>query len=256
MIMLEIRQLPVMKDNYVYLLHDPETGATAVVDPAEAEPVLKALDEKGWTLTHILNTHTHWDHVGGNLELKQRTGCRVFGAAQDRDGIPGLDVGLAEGDAVELGRTHAQVLAVPGHTQGHLAYWFRDEQALFCGDTLFAMGCGRLLGGTAEQLWRSLDRIRGLPAATRIYCAHEYTQANGRFALTVEPGNPALVERMRRVDEWRREGRPTVPSTLEEERATNPFLRPESVEIQRTLGLEGAEPLRVFAETRRRKDIW
>lgn len=254
--MLEIRQIPVMKDNYVYLLHEPETGATAVVDPAEAEPVLEALDEKGWTLTHILNTHPHWDHVGGNLALKQRTGCRVFGAGQDRDSIPGLDVGLAEGDAVELGRTQALVLAVPGHTQGHLAYWFRDEQALFCGDTLFAMGCGRLLGGTAEQLWRSLDRIRGLPAATRIYCAHEYTQANGRFALTVEPGNPALVERMRRVDELRREGRPTVPSTLEEERATNPFLRPESVEIQRTLGLEGVEPLRVFAETRRRKDTW
>jgi hydroxyacylglutathione hydrolase len=254
--MLEIRQIPVMKDNYVYLLHEPETGATAAVDPAEAEPVLEALDEKGWTLTHILNTHPHWDHVGGNLVLKQRTGCRVFGAAQDWDSIPGLDVGVTEGDAVELGRTQALVLAVPGHTQGHLAYWFRDEQALFCGDTLFAMGCGRLLGGTAEQMWRSLDRIRGLSAATRIYCAHEYTQANGRFALTVEPGNPALVERMRRVDERRREGRPTVPSTLEEERATNPFLRPESVEIQRTLGLEGAEPLRVFAETRRRKDTW
>jgi hydroxyacylglutathione hydrolase len=254
--MLDIHQILVMKDNYIYLLHDPETQATAVVDPAEAEPVLEALDEKGWHLTHILNTHHHWDHVDGNLALKQLTGCRVFGAESDRGRIPGLDVGLKEGDAVELGRIRAHVLAVPGHTEGHLAYWFREDNALFCGDTLFAMGCGRLLGGTADQMWHSLERIRALPAETLIYCAHEYTEANGRFALTVEPGNPALAGRMERVRQRRREGRPTVPSTLEEERATNPFLRPESLEIQRTLGLQGAEPVAVFAGTRRRKDAF
>ncbi len=254
--MLEIHQILVMKDNYVYLLHEPESQATAVVDPAEAEPVLEALDRKGWKLSHILNTHHHWDHVGGNLALKQHTGCRVFGAERDRENLPGLDRGLAEGDTAELGRVRAEVLAVPGHTQGHIAYWFREERALFCGDTLFAMGCGRLLGGTAEQMWSSLGRIRELPDDTRVYCAHEYTEANGRFALTVEPGNSALAARLARVRELRRAGTPTVPSLMAEERATNPFLRPESPEIQETLGLLGAEPARVFAETRRRKDAF
>jgi hydroxyacylglutathione hydrolase len=254
--MLEIHQIPVLKDNYVYLIHEPEMKATAVVDPAEAEPVLAALDEKGWTLTHVLNTHHHWDHVGANLALKQKTACQVFGAERDRDNIPGLDVGLREGDGVDLGRARAQVLEVPGHTRGHIAFWFRGDRALFCGDTLFAMGCGRLLGGTAEQMWNSLDRIRALPGDTRIYCAHEYTQANGRFALTVEPGNPVLAERVERVNEARRQGRATVPSILAEELATNPFLRPESLEIQRTVGLEGAGPLQVFAEVRRRKDAF
>lgn len=254
--MLIIHQIPVLRDNYVYLLHDPETRATAAVDPAEAEPVLEALDAKGWTLTHILNTHPHGDHVGGNLALKRRTGCRVFGAESDRDRIPGLDQGLKEGDTVTLGGLRAEVLAVPGHTPGHIAFWFRDEAALFCGDTLFALGCGRLLGGTAEQLWHSLDRIRALPAETRIYCAHEYTQNNGRFALTVDPGNPALVARMAAVDEARRQGEPTVPSSLEEELATNPFLRPESPEIQSSVGLEGADPLTVFAAVRRCKDVF
>lgn len=254
--MLDILQIPVMKDNYIYLIHESGSGATAAVDPAQAEPVLEALDRTGWQLTHILNTHHHWDHVDGNLELKRHTGCRVFGAERDRGDIPGLDVGIGEGEAVELGTVRGQVLAVPGHTQGHLAYWFAEDAALFCGDTLFGLGCGRLLGGTAEQMWASLQRLRGLPAETRVYCAHEYTQNNGRFALTLEPGNAALLERMRRVDGLRRDRQPTVPSTLGEETATNPFLRPESPEIRRLLGLEDAPPVRVFAETRRRKDVW
>lgn len=254
--MLDIHQILVMQDNYVYLLRDPATGATAVVDPAESKPVLAALAQKGWKLTHILNTHHHWDHVDGNLALKQATGCKVYGAARDRGDIPGLDVALDEGDTVELGGIKAQVLAVPGHTLGHLAYWFAADRALFCGDTMFAMGCGRLLGGTAEQMWNSLSRIRDLPDDTRVYCAHEYTAANGRFALTMEPNNQALVERMARVRELRRAGTPTVPSLLAEERATNPFLRPESEGIQAALGLRGAEAVRVFAETRRRKDAF
>jgi hydroxyacylglutathione hydrolase len=254
--MLQIHPLPVLEDNYIWLLHDPETKATAAVDPAEAEPVLEALDDKGWTLTHILNTHHHWDHVGGNLVLKRQTGCQIYGAERDRDRIPGLDVALREGDAVALGSVWAEVLAVPGHTQGHIAYWFAEDTALFCGDTLFALGCGRLLGGTAEQMWASLDRFRQLPADTRVYCAHEYTQNNGRFALTVEPDNPALVQRMERVNAARRENLPTVPSTLAEETATNPFLRPESPEIRARLGLESAEPALVFAEVRRRKDVF
>jgi hydroxyacylglutathione hydrolase len=254
--MLDIHQILVLRDNYVFLLHDPASGATAAVDPAEAEPVLAALGQKGWNLTHVLCTHPHWDHVGGNLALQRLTGCKVYGAARDRGEIPGLDVAVAEGDMVALGTVQAQVLDVPGHTQGHLAYWFREEQALFCGDTLFAMGCGRLLGGTAEQLWASLSRLRDLPPATRVYCAHEYTEANGRFALTLEPGNPDLAARMDRVRVLRGQGKATVPSTIEQERATNPFLRPESLEVQRALGLEGAAPVRVFAEARRRKDVF
>ncbi|CAL1240790.1 hydroxyacylglutathione hydrolase [Candidatus Methylocalor cossyra] len=253
---MEILQIPVLKDNYVYLLHEPASGATAAVDPAVAEPVLEALAARGWRLTHILNTHPHGDHVDGNWTLKRETGCRVLGAEQDRDRIPGLDVGLGEGDEVALGAARAQVLSVPGHTAGHLAYWFPEQAALFPGDTLFALGCGRLLGGTAEQLWQSLDRLRQLPPATRIYCAHEYTQANGRFARTVEPDNPALAARLAQVDELRRQGQPTVPSTLAEELATNPFLRPESPEIRRRLGLEAAPPEVVFAALRRRKDIF
>jgi hydroxyacylglutathione hydrolase len=254
--MLEIHRLPVLQDNYVWLLHDPVTGATAAVDPAEAEPVLDRLDKLGWTLSHIFNTHHHWDHTGGNLVLKRQTGCKVYGAERDRGQIPGLDVPLQDGDAVEFGSLRARVLGVPGHTLGHIAYWIEEDQALFCGDTLFAMGCGRLLGGKAEQMWSSLNRLRQLPGDTRVYCAHEYTQNNGRFALTVEPGNPALVERMAQVDAARQEKLPTVPSTLAEELATNPFLRPESAEIRTRLGLESAAPVAVFAEVRRRKDAF
>jgi len=252
--MLDILQIPVLEDNYVYLIHDVQTGATAAVDPAEAGPVLEALAAKGWALTHVLNTHHHGDHVGGNLDLKRRTGCRIVGSERDRERIPGIGVAVGETTPFKLGNSEARILDVPGHTRAHIAFWFAGAGALFCGDTLFALGCGRLFEGTPEEMWRSLSKIRALPPETRIYCAHEYTQANGRFALTMEPGNAALRQRMEQVDALRRQNRPTVPSTLEEELATNPFLRPESEEIRRNLGMVNAEPLRVFAETRRRKD--
>lgn len=251
---MEIVQLPVLRDNYIYLLHDAGTGMTAAVDPAEAHAVLDALDRRDWRLTHILNTHHHTDHVGGNLALKQATGCRIMGCAVGREKIPGLDETVDEGDQVAVGALRAQVLAVPGHTRGHIAFWFQGQQALFCGDTLFGMGCGRLLGGTAEQLWASLDRLRQLPADTRVFCAHEYTQNNGRFALRIEPGNPALQERQRKVEVARGQGLATIPAVLREERATNPFLRPESAEIRAHLGMMEASNLEVFTELRRRKD--
>jgi len=254
--MLQIEQIPCLSDNYVYLVHEPAQGLTAVVDPAETAPVLAALAAHGWRLTHILNTHHHYDHVGGNLELKGATGCKIVGPRADRERIPGIDEEVADGDTYAFGARTAKVFDVPGHTRGHIAYWFGEYAALFCGDTLFALGCGRLFEGTPVQMWDSLSKLRALPGDTRVYCAHEYTQSNGRFALSVEPGNAALVARMQEVDRRRAANEPTVPSRLAEELATNPFLRPDSAEIQRTVGLVGAPLAEVFGATRARKDTF
>lgn len=252
--MLEIHQIPVLNDNYVYLAHDQGTGATAVVDPATTDEVFAALEEKGWSLTHILNTHHHMDHVGGNEVIKERTGCTIVGPRADAARIPGIDVEVGDGDTYGLGDSVAQVFDVPGHTRGHIAYWFADSDALFCGDTLFALGCGRLFEGTPDQMWASLSKLKALPPQTKVYCAHEYTQSNAQFAVTVEPDNEALMARAALIDEMRARGERTVPSTLGEEFATNPFMRPDSPDLQRTVGLEGAGLVEVFAETRKRKD--
>jgi hydroxyacylglutathione hydrolase len=251
---LEIHQIAVLNDNYVYLAHDSETGSTAVVDPAVCDPVLYALTAKGWTLTHILNTHHHNDHTGGNLELKQKTGSTIVGPKADAERIPGIDVEVSEGDTYQIGNATAQVFDVPGHTRGHNAYWFSESDALFSGDTLFSMGCGRLFEGTSAQMVHSLAKFIALPDQTRVFCAHEYTQSNGRFALSIEPKNKALQNRMSEVDNLRLAGKPTVPSTIGVEKATNPFLRPNSKELQKTLGLEGVDLVDVFAETRKLKD--
>src|SRR5580658_1061653 len=252
---LVIRQIPVLRDNYVYLLHDEASGATGVVDPSVAEPVLAQLAETGWRLTHILNTHHHADHTGGNLEIKRATGAIVVGPRADRDRIPGIDVAVADGERYALGSETAEVFDVPGHTRGHIAYWFKDARALFCGDTLFLMGCGRLFEGTPEQMWHSLGKLRRLPGETRVYCGHEYTQANARFALTVDPENAALVARARRVDALRAEGKSTVPGTMADELATNPFLRADQPALQEAAGAPG-DPVATFAAIRRRKDVF
>jgi hydroxyacylglutathione hydrolase len=251
---LECLMIPCLSDNYGYLLHDAQSGCTATIDTPEVGPIERALAEKGWRLTHILNTHHHQDHAGGNLELKERWGCTIVGPWADADRIPGIDVRVGDGDRVMLGSVEAHVFDVPGHTRGHIAYWFESERVVFVGDTLFALGCGRLFEGTPEQMWASLSKLRALPDDTRVYCAHEYTQSNARFALTVEPANAALERRAREIDALRARGEPTVPSTIGLEKATNPFLRPESPDLQRTLGLVGRDPVTVFAETRRRKD--
>jgi hydroxyacylglutathione hydrolase len=251
---LEILQIPVLSDNYVYLLHDAASGMTAVVDPAVAEPVLAALAERGWTLTHILNTHHHGDHTGGNLALKQATGCTIVGNRADAARLPGLTVAVGEGDSVAVGTATAQVLEVSGHTVGHIAYWFPESQALFCGDTLFALGCGRMFEGDPQTFWASLSKLRGLPDATRVYCAHEYTLSNWRFAASVDPDNAALQTRGETIRDLRDRGLPTVPSMLGEEKATNPFLRADDAVLAARLGLAGQPPAEVFAEIRRRKD--
>lgn len=254
--MLEIRQIPVLSDNFIYLVREPQTGAVAVVDPAEAAPVLAEANKLGWKITHILNTHHHPDHVGGNLEIKAATGCTIVGPAHDPDRIPGMDIQVKDGDFFSLGNAEAEVFFVPGHTRGHIAFWFKDSDALFCGDTMFSIGCGRLFEGTPAQMWTSLKRLRELPDATRIYCAHEYTESNIRFAVSIEPDNAALRTRESEVKALRAAGKPSVPSLLGEERAANPFLRADAPELAAAVGLAGGDPVDVFAEVRRRKDVF
>ncbi len=251
---LEIELLPVLTDNYVYLLHDPRGGASGVVDPAVAEPVLGRLRALGRRLDWILVTPHHGDHTGGLAEVKAATGARAVGPRADAARIPGLDVLVGEGDEVAFGSLAARVIETPGHTSGHVSYWLPEAEALFCGDTMFALGCGRLFEGDAPTMWRSLGKLAGLPDATRVYCGHEYTQANAKFALTVEPGNKALQERSKEVDAKRARGEGTVPSTMGEELATNPFLRADKPELLASAGLEGKDPVAAFAEIRRRKD--
>jgi hydroxyacylglutathione hydrolase len=251
---LKIVQLPTLSDNYVYLIHEPQAGVTGVVDPGVAAPVLERLRAQGWKLDWILSTHHHADHTGGNLELKRATGCRIAGPKADAARIPGIDLGVAEGDRFRLGEAEAEVFETPGHTSGHISYWFAGAKALFCADTLFSLGCGRLLEGTPAQMWRSLGKFAPLPDDAMVYCAHEYTQANARYALSVDPDNPALHARAAEVDRLRASGKPTVPSTLGMERAANPFLRPHDPAIRKHLGMADADDVAVFAELRRRKD--
>jgi hydroxyacylglutathione hydrolase len=251
---LQVEQIPVLSDNYVYLLHQPEAGVTGVVDPAVAGPVLAALERHGWRLDWILSTHHHGDHTGGNLELKQATGCRIVGPKKDAARIPGLDQGVVEGDRFEFGALTAEVLETPGHTSGHISYWFPEAKALFCADTLFSLGCGRVFEGSFELMWSSLEKFAPLPDDALVYCAHEYTQSNARFALTVDPDNPALKARAAEVEQQRAAGQPTVPTTLGAERKANPFIRPQDPAIRRVLGMPDASDAEVFAEIRKRKD--
>lgn len=254
---LAIEQIPILTDNYVYLAHDPESGVTAAIDPGAAPPVLERLDAKGWRLTHILNTHHHNDHVGGNLALKEATGASIVGHRKDAERIPGIDIEVGDGDSFLLGSAAAMVMDVPGHTVGHIAYWFPESHALFCGDTLFALGCGRLFEGTGEQMWHSLKKFRPLPDDTLVYCAHEYTESNANFARTVERHNPELLARIEEIRKTRQQHRPTVPSTLGVERRTNPFLRADTDSVKAGVGMTpDADPALVFTEIRRRKDAF
>lgn len=224
---LQIVPVPAFADNYLWLLHDEDSAETAVVDPGDAGPVLAEAKARDWTVDKILNTHWHPDHSGGNAELKT-LGATVFGPEAERAKIPTIEFGLKEGDTISVGGHVAEVWEVPGHTLGHIAYIFRDDGIAFVGDTMFAMGCGRLFEGTPDQMFASLSRIADLPPDTRLYCAHEYTLSNARFAIHAFPRDPAIEERLARVEQERAAGRMTVPTTVWEERVTNPFLRAAS----------------------------
>lgn len=251
---LDVFQFPCLSDNYGFLVHDESSGVTIAIDTPEVDPILKALEEKGWTLTHIFNTHHHFDHAGGNAELKAKTGCTIYAPGNERGEIAEVDHEVVGGDTITLGDITIDVIDVGGHTLGHIAYWFKDAGIAFVGDSLFTLGCGRMFEGTPDQMWAGLERLRGLPDQTRIYCAHEYTEANLKFSLSVEPGNEALKKRGEIILDLRSKGQPTVPTTIGEEKQTNPFLRPESQNLQETIGKVGAPLVEVFAETRRLKD--
>jgi hydroxyacylglutathione hydrolase len=243
-----------LKDNYGVLLHDPISGATAAIDAPEAAPVEAALKKTGWQLTDILVTHHHADHTAGIAELKKRHSCRVIAPAGEADRIPEVDRTVREGDTVTVGKLAGQVIETPGHTAGHITYWFEQEDLAFAGDTLFSIGCGRVIEGTPQMMWESLLKLRNLPGATRVYCGHEYTQANIRFAETIEPDNQALIARAAEVSRQIAEGVPTIPTTIDSERAANPFLRADVADVAAAVGLAGKPAAQVFAEIRERKN--
>lgn len=254
--MLEIRQFPARDDNYGVLVHDTASGATASIDAPEEDAILDALEETGWRLTDIFVTHHHYDHVEAVKALKARFGVRVVASTWDaeRGRVPLVDRAVADGDHVFLGQTRVDVIAVPGHTLGHVAYHIPAAHALFAGDTLFSLGCGRLFEGTAAEMWASLRKLRALPGETMVYCGHEYTQSNARFALTIETDNSALKVRAKAIDALRDEGLPTVPVKLDDEIATNPFLRADVTAVKAALGMLEASDEAVFAEIRERKN--
>ena len=250
----ETRLFKCLSDNYGVLLHDPGSGATASIDAPEAGPVEAALKATGWKLTDILVTHHHHDHVGGIGALKTKYQCRVVAPAKEAAKIPGVDETVHEGDEVKIGNLVAKVIETPGHTLGHIAYWLPKDHLAFVGDTLFSIGCGRVIEGTAEMMWRSLVKLRDLPNETLVYCGHEYTAANIRFALTVDKDNPVLDARAAQVEQLIAEGEPTIPVTIGDEKLANPFLRADVPDLAVDIGMAGKPAVQVFAEIRGRKD--
>lgn len=251
----QVEQFNCLTDNYGYLLHDVTTGVTATIDTPEVAPIMEALDRRGWQLSYILNTHHHHDHAGGNDELVRLTGCQVIGPAAEVKRIPSINSPVRGGDTFKLGDQAVEVVDVGGHTLGHIAYYLPDAGLVFVGDALFSLGCGRLFEGTAAQAWGSLQRLAALPPETTVYCAHEYTEANLRFALTVEPSNESLQRRATEIRSLRAKKLPTVPTTIALELETNPFLRAQSRALREHLGIPPTmADVDVFAKVRKMKD--
>jgi hydroxyacylglutathione hydrolase len=250
----EIRLFPCLTDNFGYLVHDPATKATASIDAPEAGPILKALEREGWTLTDILVTHHHGDHVGGISELKQKTNCRVVAPHDKSAKIANVDVRVKQGDVVKVGTLLARVLETPGHTLDHISYVFDDEKVLFAADTLFSIGCGRVFEGNYPMMWESLLKLRALPDDFKLYCGHEYTAANVKFALTIEPNNPDLKARAEEVTKLHAAGQPTIPTLLGDEKKANVFLRADEPAVAASVHLKGARAADVFGELRERKN--
>jgi hydroxyacylglutathione hydrolase len=254
MAQLDIHQFPCLKDNYGVLVHDRESGVTLSIDAPEAAAVQRALEERGWRLTHILVTHHHADHTGGIAALKAATGATVIGPRDEAQRIPGLDRTVAEPDVLSLGGIAVKVLDTPGHTLGHVTYWIETAKVAFVGDTLFAMGCGRVLEGTPEMMWRSLQKIADLPRDTQLYCGHEYTVANGKFGVSIEPDNAALQQRLAEAEAARARGEATLPTRVDLELDTNVFLRVADADLRQRIGLPLASDSKVFADLRERKN--
>lgn len=251
---LEVVMLPALSDNYAYLLHDPVSGETAAIDVPDPAPQIGALNDRGWTLSEIWLTHHHWDHIDGVPGLTAAHPAPITGAAADAHRLPTLGRAVSDGDIFTFGGETVQIFDVSGHTVGHIAFYLPESGLLFTADSLMTLGCGRLFEGTPAQMHESLQKLAALPPETVVYSGHEYTQANARFALTIEPDNAQLISRSEAIDIARAQGRPTVPSTLAEERATNPFLRADSPAIRADLGMQDASDAEVFAEIRKRKD--
>lgn len=249
---LMIEQFICRSDNFGVLIHDPDSSITAAIDAPELGPIREHLKARNWKLDRIFTTHHHGDHTEANLALKAEFGCRIIGPAGDD--IPGRDEIVSEGDTFLFGTYEVRVLETPGHTLDHITFWIPAESVAFVGDTLFAIGCGRVVEGTHAMMWNSLEKLMQLPNDTDIYCGHEYTQSNARFALTIEPDNADLVERARHVDERRAAGKATLPTTMLIEKRTNPFLRVDEPGIRQRLGMRGRAPAEVFGEIRTRKD--
>jgi hydroxyacylglutathione hydrolase len=245
---------PCLSDNYGVLLHDPETGATASIDAPEAAPVEAALKKTGWRLTDILVTHHHGDHTAGIAELKRQHKCRVVAPRREAQRIADVDETVGEGDTVRVGSLQGKVIDTPGHTAGHISYFFPADKLAFVGDTLFSIGCGRVIEGDSQMMWESLLKLRSLPDDTEFFCGHEYTEANVRFAKTIEPENARLSARAAEVSKLRAAGKPTIPATIGAEKAENPFLRADVPDLAKTVGLAGSPAWKVFAEVRERKN--
>ena len=253
---IEIRQFLCRTDNFGVLVHDPDSGKTISIDAPEEGPIVAAMDAEGWTLTHILTTHHHGDHVAANLALKDAYGVEIVGPQQEQAKIPGIDRAVAGGDRLQIGGIAIEVIDTPGHTIGEVSYFLPDAKALFAADALFSLGCGRLFEGDAAMLWTSLQRLRALPDDTMLYCGHEYTTTNARFAVDVDPGNTALRNRVEEVERLRIAGKATLPVSLGEEKRTNPCLRADNADLMAEMNMAGADPVAVFATLREKRNSY